>query len=468
MKRAVVRVAMLMLLLAPGAAMAVDGDLADGTWTYAGIATFEGTSHPAIVKVICRDGRCEAFDLRGWTGSPATFPPILVKHGRVAMHVREQTGRPCAKRRLDNTISAQFTRRAAAVTTRLAPSTDCGLGAQQWTFVGNLKSFETPTGFAAKDPSVLTKLRTAGDVTPQGVGRAGGAAVIVGALMVFPAGLLNDSIDELFKRLTERRRIKRGRSTSRAIRWWEAASGVMAAGVISGFIDPHFGVNLGSARVASAIVLSFLLEVVVGWALVSWVVRRTTPDATPTFSFQPASLLIVAGLVVFTRLTGFQPGIVFGLVAGIGFGEQLSKASTGKVATIGLVHGYALALAAWIGYSLLDTSHTVFGAFASDFLASLTIGGVAAMPLALLPIRGMAGFKVFDWNRTLWGALYLLGLFGFFVIVMPMPATWSDVNLSLGTWLVGYAIYLTVAIVAWRLAHRTPRKKPRAPAKAAR
>jgi hypothetical protein len=462
-----VLLAMLMLLVVPGAAMAAGGDLADGTWTYAGTASFGGTSHSATVKVICRDGRCEAFDIRGWTGSPATFPAIFVKHGQVSMHVPELTSQSCTKRQLDNTITADFTPRTATVSTRLAPSTECGLSSQQWTFNGDLKSFEEPTGFGAKDPSVLSKLPKAGDVNTQAVATAGGAAVVVGSLMVFPAGLLNDSIDELFKRLTERRRSKRGLTAAREIRWWEAASGVMAAGVISGFIDPHFGINAGSARVAVAIVLSFLLEVVLGWALVSWLVRRTTPDASPKFSFQPASLLIVAALVVFTRLTGFQPGIIFGLVAGIGFGDKLGKASTGKVTAIGLAHGYALAIAAWIGYSLLNTSHSVFGAFVSDLLASLTIGGVAAMPLVLLPIGGMAGSKVFEWNRTIWGTFYLLGLFAFFVIVMPMPAEWSDVNLSLGTWLAGYAVYLTVAIVAWRVAHRTPRKKPRSPAKAA-
>jgi len=458
-KRTLILLAALLWLAVPGVAMAADGDLADGSWTYAGTATFGGPSAPATVKVICRDGRCEAFDIRGWTGTPSTFPPILVKHGRVSMHVPEQLGLPCARRHLDNTITAEFTPRTATVTTRLAPSSECDLRAQQWTFTGDLRSYEEPTGFGPKDRSVLSSLPKAGDVTAQGVATAGGAAVVIGSLMVFPAGLLNVSVDELFKRFAERRRTKRGLKAVREIRWWEAASGVMAAGIISGFIDPHFGLNLGSLRVACAIVVSFLLEVVVGWALVSWVVRRTAPDATPTFSFQPFSLLIVAGLVVFTRLTGFQPGIIFGLVAGISFGDRLGKASSGKVATIGLVHGYAFGLAAWVGYSFLETSHSVVGTFVSDLLASLTVGGVAAMPLALLPIRGMAGFKVFDWNRTLWGTLYLLGLFAFFVIVMPMPATWSDVNLSLGTWLAGYGVYLTVAIVAWRVAHRTAPKK---------
>ncbi len=99
--------------------------------------------------------------------------------------------------------------------------------------------------------------------------------------------------------------------------WWWAASGVALAALISAFVDPEFGFNPGSVRVVLSLLVSFAIDVALGWLIVIWVMRRLVPGATHTFLFRPATLLVVVAAVVFSRLTGFEPGIVFGLVAGV-------------------------------------------------------------------------------------------------------------------------------------------------------
>ncbi|MEZ5160469.1 MAG: hypothetical protein R2709_06780 [Marmoricola sp.] len=62
--------------------------------------------------------------------------------------------------------------------------------------------------------------------------------------------------------------------------------------------------------------MGFFFEVAVGWLLVAWLVKRAVPDATRSYDVKWLSLLIVIATVLFSRLTAFEPGIVFGLVAG--------------------------------------------------------------------------------------------------------------------------------------------------------
>ena len=97
--------------------------------------------------------------------------------------------------------------------------------------------------------------------------------------------------------------------------------------------------------------MSFVLDVVIGWFVLLLIVRRTHPGAIATFDFKPLTLLVVAGAVLLTRITGFEPGIVFGLVAGVVFAGVIGTAKA-RVALIGLGYAFAVGVLAWIGYSI--------------------------------------------------------------------------------------------------------------------
>jgi hypothetical protein len=325
-------------------------------------------------------------------------------------------------------------------------------------------------------PSTLSALPTVKKaLTVHGALWAAAITVVLVLLIAFPTHLLNSATSEGATRAKEwwtKRRPKALVSATRVreveYRGWPfAAGGVLLASLISSFVDPTFGFNGSSVRVYLSILVSFLLDAVAGWFLLIYLVRRARPHTTASFHFSPASLIVVAAAVIFTRLTGFAPGIIFGLVAGVAFGTVLATTEKARVALVGLGYSFVVAVIGWVGYSALAATagaHPNAGeVFLSETLSSMAIGGIAALPIALIPIRGLTGYDVFRWNRWVWGSAYGIGLLGFFIVLMPLPFSWTDVHINLVIWIAVYIAYGLVAIIAWLVLTR-PWKKPDAPA----
>lgn len=322
-------------------------------------------------------------------------------------------------------------------------------------------------------PSVLTALPTPAEagVAPGQLALAAALTVVLVLLVAFPTALLNSAVDTGVDRFGT---WWRGRSTARAASgagsawtstWWWAACGVAAAALISAFVDPQFGFNAGSARMLLSLLLGFALDVVLGWFLVIWLARRLIPDAKHSFSFKPITLLIVIAAVLFTRITGFEPGIVFGLVAGVSFGTLASRAQSARVVMLPLGFALALGVVAWLSYGAIPASTEFWPSFLRETLASVAIGGMAALPIALFPLRGLAGHAVWQWNRWVWAGCYAVGLMAFFTVLMPMPFSWGEVGLDLVSWLVIYLGYAAVALALWLLSAyaRRSRAQPATP-----
>ena len=335
-----------------------------------------------------------------------------------------------------------------------------------------------PTGATQiNSPSTLSTLPTATQaLTVHGILYAAAVTVVLVLLVAFPTHLLNSATSAGAARVREWWDSRRPKAVARLQKareieyrgWPLAAAGVLVASFISSFVDPSFGFNAASVRVFLSILLSFLLDAVAGWFLLIYLVRRVRPHTSASFQFSPASLLVVVGAVLFTRLTGFAPGIIFGLVAGVAFGTILARAEKARVALVGLGYSFVVAVIGWIGYSILAaTSGGHPGAwevFFSETLSSMAVGGIAALPIALIPLRGLTGFDIFSWNRWIWGAAYAVGLLGFFVVLMPLPFAWSGVHVNLVIWIAVYVAYGLFSIGLW-LAFARPWKKPEEPVK---
>jgi hypothetical protein len=324
-------------------------------------------------------------------------------------------------------------------------------------------------GLSLDTPSVLSSLKKVGDVTARDAGLAGMASVLLGFMLIAPAKLLSQSAEALFERAEKRRKRRTPRKDQRTPRKATAPAAALAVGlaaVMSGFVDPRFGVNLGSLRTLASISVGFFFEVAVGWLLVAWLVKRAVPDATRSYDVKWLSLLIVIATVLFSRLTAFEPGIVFGLVAGLSFSNLRGKHDEARKEAVHLGYGLALGLAAWIGFSLLgDQTGKPFGLFVAECLAALTVGGIASLPIVLLPLGKGAGRKILDWNRAAWGAGYVISLFAFFLVVMPMPQSWTNVDGPLAVWAGVYLGYLALGLLLWFLLVHEPKagSKPTTP-----
>ena len=229
---------------------------------------------------------------------------------------------------------------------------------------------------------------------------------------------------------------------------------MLGAGVIASFVDPQFGLNAGSARTMLSVLVGFGVEVVLGWLVVVHVVRRRAPEATPSYTFRPVTLVLVAAAVAFSRATGFEPGVIFGLVAGVGFAALVGRREEARVALVPLAYGAVVALLGWAGFHLVDDATGTVGVFVAESLSAMAVAGLAALPIALFPVPGLAGAAVFAWDRRVWAACYAAGLFAFFLVLMPTPYAWDEVGWSLKAWVLGYLAYLAAALLAWWVVRR--------------
>ena len=207
-----------------------------------------------------------------------------------------------------------------------------------------------------------------------------------------------------------------------------------------------------------SVLVSFAIHVVLGWSITVWAVRRMAPSAAASYTFKPISLLVVAGAVAFTRVTDFEPGIVFGLVAGVAFAGLLEASGEARASTS----------SAWATARGSVLRH----GFSTDWSRTRTewrrpssprpspqrrSPGLQHSPIALFPVPGMPGKTIFTWSAKTWVACYVLGLVAFFVVLMPTPYAWDEVAWSLRAWVLVYLAYLTSAVVIWAVVTRIGR-----------
>ena len=333
------------------------------------------------------------------------------------------------------------------------------------------------------DPSALSTLRTIFQAAPDPTQWAviGGGSVVLMLLVGWPSSLLNSVVGSRYQSLTMwvRRRFGRkpdggavassasatGRPQGSRLPGWLMWPGFALAAIIGAFVDPAFGLNLMSLRVVITLFVSFLLFNLAAWAVVRRVARRIQPDSEPYLRFRWGSLAIVAAAVLVARLLELQPGVIFGLVAGIAYAVTLQASRSAIITLVGSGFGLALAFIAWIGYSLLapgSDSGNVALVFLVEFLAGVTIKGVSSLPLSLLPIGTLDGAKVIKWKRVAWGAAYAIGLAAFMVVLLTIPKSWGTIPGDFVRWVTLFGIYALVAVLIWAInAWRLKKRKPR-------
>ena len=310
--------------------------------------------------------------------------------------------------------------------------------------VSGPREFVEPTVFGDLD-TVVTAAR------PANLLWAAVGTIILALLIAIPTHLFNTATEALSDRIGAwwRRLRNRAEPSERpgvALAGWPlAAGGVAVAAVIAAFADPAFALDAAGVRVLLSILVSFGIEVVLGWVAVILIVRRTHPAAAATVRFAPLSLLVVAGAVLLTRLTAFEPPIVFGLVAGVAFGGLLGTADKARVALIGLGWSFGVGFVSWLVYSLLPGDAVV----ARELLATAAIAGLSTVPIALLPLRGLAGRTVWEANRRVWLVAYAIGLFAFLLVLLPLPASWAEVGFGVWAWAGLYLLYALGALAVW-------------------
>ena len=285
-------------------------------------------------------------------------------------------------------------------------------------------------------PSVLSPTQLS--VDPLDLAKAGILTLIILILLPFPSQLFNSTLEQnyadiraAFGRLPLVGRLVRAPSDSpsapAASPWRRrllVAAFVLISGVLYGLLDPTFGLDSRSAVTYAGLVVGM---VIVTWLanLPSRAIHGRLAGDRGYMSVVPTTLLVAAVCVLISRVVGFLPGYLYGLIFGYTFAKSIEPAQDGRAGALGAWWMVALSFVAWLTLGAVripGVEDTVVGTITASVLAALVVAGIEGVVLALVPLRFLPGESVFRWQRPRWVVLYALGLFGF-VFILLNPAS---------------------------------------------
>lgn len=192
---------------------------------------------------------------------------------------------------------------------------------------------------------------------------------------------------------------------------------VLVGALFGALLDPRFGANARTAESYIAIVAAVVLGTLLPALVTAAYHRAGTGHAPYHLEALPGGLLIAAGCVLVSRVANFQPGYLYGVVAGIAFTRSLAKRQRGQVIALSTLTTLIVAIVAWFAWVPVDRIAEKPGAFAGlaiadDFLGSMFVGGLVGTVIGLVPLEFLPGWALRQWHRGVWAALFALASFG--------------------------------------------------------
>ncbi|HVA60747.1 MAG TPA: FGLLP motif-containing membrane protein [Mycobacteriales bacterium] len=290
-------------------------------------------------------------------------------------------------------------------------------------------------------------------------------AALAGALLLmvtFPAelfnGTLKENYDEIRSWLAPVRRPfaklpEAGLRKTRVGRLFGGLLFVLTTGVIYGAVDPTFGFTMESLRLVLGLSLGLVATTIVGNKIALGYARKRY-QAPGVLRLRPGALLFALGCVLLSRAVHFEPGYVYGLVAGFQFSRKMSPDQDGRAVLTWALWLLGLAAAGWFAlYPVKELVQHTHGAFwplvAEAFCAALAVEGLTALVLALAPLTFMEGERLFRWNKYVWAAVYGVTGFAFLHIVVHPDFAGRKTAVPLVTWLVLFIAFATLSVSFW-------------------
>ncbi len=225
--------------------------------------------------------------------------------------------------------------------------------------------------------------------------------------------------------------------------------------VIYGLLDPHFGFNQTTVLMVSAIFVGLGMITFAHEYVRAWYVKRFL-DVPADFETFPLGLLLAVILVFFSRVAHFQPGYVFGIVAGVAFRGGVEDREEGKSLAVASLATLVLALVTWLAWIPVRDAATLPhpGAVAIWFdalFAFVWIFAIQTVVFSLIPLRFLDGDRVIKWSRVCWLLLYLAAMF-VFVTTLVHPTSEEYGGSSQATFwsmLILFVTFTVVALLVW-------------------
>jgi hypothetical protein len=282
-------------------------------------------------------------------------------------------------------------------------------------------------------------------------------------LILFPSQLFNSTLesnyDEIKGWLRRRRPALDGVRNVVHRRFWETWTGFGVFTVLSallyGLLSPHLGFNLGSLNTLIAIAASIVVVTLLFAVPLRRYMKAHHGDRGH-IKVAPGTLAIAAVCVLVSRAVGFQPGYVYGLIAGFAFAAKLTKQDEGHGVARAAVWMLGAAVAVWIVRIPIDSLAEKSGAstlvlLTDSVLAAIFVAGVESAVFGLMPLRFLSGEKLFAYNRRLWFACVGVGGFLFVhVLLDPNSGYLANTNSTPLKTIIGLFVgFAVVSVLFW-------------------
>jgi hypothetical protein len=252
-------------------------------------------------------------------------------------------------------------------------------------------------------------------------------------LVPFPAEVFNNTLAEHHDEI--RRWFRRRRSASLSKTLWDRPAGValfvVASALLYGFLDPGFGLKGASVATFMGLLIGVVVTTM-GFALPTLFMRKAKTREWGRLRALPVALVVGVACVVVSRVIGFLPGYLYGIVLGLAFTGEVSEEDEAREVAVSAIVVLVVALASWMALGAVRSTDDV--GFSSDIaeaaLATVTVSAFEALAIGLLPISGMPGKHLFTSRKKWWLAIWGISVLAFFhALVNPQSGYLSDAAL---------------------------------------
>jgi hypothetical protein len=272
-----------------------------------------------------------------------------------------------------------------------------------------------------------------GDISLDPVIVVQSAAIAAGVVLLVPvpAQLFNQTIEANYTRISGafaglRRRLNRARSTRASIgrRLATTAGFFLVAAVISAFLDPTLALTPESGATIVGLFVG-LIVVAFAFTLPSVALHRLRSRGAARLELRTLGLPIAVASVMVSRVTSFEPGYLYGLLAGVTLVGPARPGDEARGVALSSAWVLVLAIVAWFGLVPVRVltglaAPPLWAVAAEAALATIVVSGLESLLFGLLPLAITPGGVLFRERRRLWAAFMAVSAFAFFhVLVNP-------------------------------------------------
>jgi hypothetical protein len=205
--------------------------------------------------------------------------------------------------------------------------------------------------------------------------------------------------------------------------WGGLAFLAPAAAVLYAFLDPHFNLSKAPSQALVLGIAGSLVAITLAHELSTAAYIKSRYGDIGHLRVFPASLVAAVACVAISRLVRFEPGYLYGILAGVAFRKELAKVDEGRALAVAKVTTLVLSVAAWIAWIPISERAARPGAglavlVADALLAAVFVTGLEALAFGLMPMTFLDGHSIKSWSTPAWAALFGLSMLGFIHILL--------------------------------------------------